>query len=118
MFQLSEEEFDILKSQFVTSCWGGRRRALPYAFTEQGVAILSSVLRSHRRVSVNIATMRTIVQFRRILSGNKLLPDKIQRMERKYGDQFQQIFPDYTVSDDATCWLLSVFSAVREDMHA
>ena len=55
MFQISREEFADLKSQFVTSSWGGARRALPYAFTEQGVAMLSSVLRSKRAVQVNVA---------------------------------------------------------------
>jgi hypothetical protein len=55
MFQLTGEEFENLKSQFVTSSWGGARRATPYAFTEQGVAMLSSVLRSGRAVQVNIA---------------------------------------------------------------
>ena len=54
MFQLGDEEFDNLKSQFVISSWGGMRRANPYAFTEQGVAMLSSVLKSKRAVQVNI----------------------------------------------------------------
>ena len=57
LFQLSQEEFSILKSQFVTSSWGGIRK-LPYAFTEQGVAMLSSVLRSRRAIQANIAIMR------------------------------------------------------------
>lgn len=57
MFQLSEEEYDILISQFVTSSWGGTRK-IPYAFTEQGVAMLSSVLNSDRAVSVNIRNIR------------------------------------------------------------
>ncbi len=92
MFQLNEHEFENLKSQIVTSSWGGRRRSRPYAFTEQGVAMLASVLRSKRAVEVNIAIMRTFVQFRRILADNKLLRDKIERMERKYDEQFQQVF--------------------------
>ena len=74
------------------SSWGGRRRSRPYAFTEQGVAMLSSVLRSKRAVEVNIAIMRTFVQLRRILAGNKLIRDKIERLEKKYDEQFQQIF--------------------------
>ena len=57
MFQLSEVEFENLKSQIVTSSWGGLRRAAPYAFTEQGVAMLSSVLRSKRAVRVNVEIM-------------------------------------------------------------
>jgi hypothetical protein len=62
MFQLKEEEFEYLKSQIVTSSWGGLRRAYPYAFTEQGVAMLSSVLRSKRAVHVNISIMRAFVR--------------------------------------------------------
>ena len=64
----------------------------PYAFTEQGVAMLSSVLHSKRAVEVNIAIMRTFVQLRRILAGNKLIRDKIERLEKKYDEQFQQVF--------------------------
>ena len=64
MFQLNDEEFANLKSQTVTSSWGGSRRAAPYAFTEQGVAMLSTVLRSSRAVLVNIEIMRTFVRLR------------------------------------------------------
>ena len=64
MFQLSQEEYENLKSQIVTSSWGGARRARPYAFTEQGVAMLSSVLRSERAIQVNIAIMRAFVRLR------------------------------------------------------
>ena len=71
MFQLTNQEFTNLKSQFVTSSWGGIRRANPYAFTEQGVAMLSSVLRSKKAVHVNIAIMRAFVNLREILSINK-----------------------------------------------
>jgi hypothetical protein len=67
MFQLTEEEFSNLKSQIVISSWGGLRRAAPYAFTEQGVAMLSSVLRSKRAIQVNIEIMRTFVRLRRLL---------------------------------------------------
>jgi hypothetical protein len=62
MFQLSEAEFANLKSQIVTSSWGGLRRAAPYAFTEQGVAMLSSVLKSHRAIQVNITIMHAHVR--------------------------------------------------------
>lgn len=92
MFQLSEKEFGNLKSQIVTSSWGGMRRARPYAFTEQGVAMLSSVLRSKQAVEVNIAIMRTFVQLRRILADNALLRRKIESLEKKYDEQFQQVF--------------------------
>jgi len=81
-----------LKSQIVTSSWGGMRRAHPYAFTEQGVAMLSSVLRSNRAVQVNIAIMRTFVKLREILTNNALLREKIESLERKYDGQFKKVF--------------------------
>ncbi|MHC4844333.1 MAG: ORF6N domain-containing protein, partial [Planctomycetota bacterium] len=74
-----------------TSSWGGTRYP-PYAFTEQGVAMLSSVLRSKRAVAVNIAIMRTFVNLRQILAGNASLRRKIESMERKYEEQFKLIF--------------------------
>lgn len=67
IFQLAEEEFATLKSQIVTSSWGGIRRAAPYALMEQGVAMLSSVLRSRRTVRVNIEIVGTFVRLRNIL---------------------------------------------------
>lgn len=73
MFQLSVEEFENLKSQFVTSSWGGIRRARPYAFIEQGVAMLSGVLRSKRAVQENIEIMRAFVRLREILATHKEL---------------------------------------------
>jgi len=82
MFQLNEVEFDNLRSQFVTSRWGGRRY-LPYAFTEQGVSMLSSVLRSKRAIQVNIAIMRAFVKLRQILSTHKELAHKLAELERK-----------------------------------
>lgn len=92
MFQLTGDEFENLKSQIVTSSWGGLRRALPYAFTEQGIAMLSSVLRSPRAVEVNIAIMRTFVQLRRLMDSNRDLARKIEAMENKYDEQFAAIF--------------------------
>lgn len=92
MFQLNQKEFTNLKSQFVISSWGGMRRALPYAFTEQGVAMLSSVLRSKRAIEVNIAIMRTFVKLREILTTNAALRRKIEAMERKYEEQFKLVF--------------------------
>jgi len=82
MFQLTKEEFDILRSQFVTSSsWGGRRY-LPYVFTEQGVAMLSSVLKSERAIQVNIAIMRAFMKLRQILSTHKELAYKLTELER------------------------------------
>jgi hypothetical protein len=118
MFQLTEDEVEILRSQSSTSSnpneslrfqigiaknaephsrsqnatWkGGRggRRTLPYAFTEQGVAMLSSVLRSPRAVEVNIAIMRTFVQLRRLMDSNALLAEKIEALEAKYAEHDQ-----------------------------
>ena len=77
MFQLTEKEFANLKSQIVISSWGGMRRAFPYAFTEQGVAMLSSVLRSKRAVQVNVAIMRAFVRLRRMLASNASLARKL-----------------------------------------
>lgn len=92
MFQLTPEEFRNLKSQIVTSRWGGLRRATPYAFTEQGVAMLSSVLRSSRAVRVNIEIMRTFVHLRRLLASNEDLARKLTALETKYDAQFKVVF--------------------------
>ena len=81
MFQLTKDEN--LKSQIVTSSWGGRRTA-PYAFTEHGIAMLSSVLRSPRAVQVNIEIMRTFVRLRRLLASHADLAQKLSALERKY----------------------------------
>jgi hypothetical protein len=89
---LTREEFGNLKSQIVTSSWGGLRRATPYAFTEQGVAMLSSVLRSKRAVRVNVEIMRTFVRLRRMLSSNEDLARKLATLERKYDAQFKVVF--------------------------
>jgi len=83
MLQLTDKEVANLKSQFVTSSWGGARRSNPYAFTEQGVAMLSSVLRSKRAIQVNIAIMRAFVRLRHILSTHKELAHKLNELERK-----------------------------------
>lgn len=98
MFQLAKDEFlrcqkgvSNLRSQFVTSNYGGRRY-LPYAFTEQGVAMLSSVLNSERAIQVNIQIMRTFSKLRRILESHKDLARKIEELERKYDSQFKVVF--------------------------
>jgi len=84
MFQLDAEEVANLKFQFGISSWGGRRR-LPYAFTEQGVAMLSSVLNSERAVKVNIAIMRAFVKLRQTLESNRELAEKFSELERRVG---------------------------------
>ena len=92
MFQLTHDEFANLKSQTVTSSWGGQRRAPPYAFTEQGVAMLSTVLRSRRAVLVNIEIMRTFVRLRQLMAGNADLARKLAELEGRYDRQFKVVF--------------------------
>lgn len=93
MFQLNDQEFMNLKSQFVTSSSGhGGRRYLPYVLTEQGVAMLSSVLKSERAVQVNIAIMRTFVKLRQMLVSDVELARKLATMENKYDSQFKVVF--------------------------
>jgi hypothetical protein len=105
LYGVTAEDCAILRSQIVTS--GSSSTAMrsqivtatkrndgtpPYAFTEQGVAMLSSVLRSPRAVEVNIAIMRTFVELRRRMDSNRLLARKIEAMERKYDEQFSVVF--------------------------
>ena len=107
MFQLSAEEYERIRSQCVTaaaekttnssqSVMSSRKHRgqtyRPYAFTEQGIAMLSSVLRSPRAVEVNIAIMRTFVQLRRLMDSNRSLARKIEAMEKKYDEQFAVVF--------------------------
>ena len=94
MFQLNKVEFENLKSQIVTSSsgWGGLRRAVPYAFTEQGVAMLSSILKSERAVQVNIEIMRAFVRLRQMLASNVKLTRKLNALEKKYDTQFKVVF--------------------------
>ena len=118
MFQLTKKEYDnlrfqfgipsydeedsgILRSQIVTSRWGGRRY-LPYAFTEQGVAMLSSVLNSERAVQVNIIIMRAFVKIREILSTHKELAAKLRELEHKVSKHDNDI--------------LMIFEAIRQLM--
>ena len=91
VFQLKAEEFANLKSQFVTSSWGGPRRARPYAFTEQGVAMLSSVLKSERAVKVNIAIRRAFVKLRETLEINRELAHKFAELEKQVGKHDKEI---------------------------
>ena len=82
MFQITADELKNLKFQNGISSWGGRR-SLPYAFTEQGVAMLSSVLRSKRAIAVNILIMRTFAKLREVLSTHKELATKLNELERR-----------------------------------
>ena len=91
MFQLSKDEAGDLRSQTVTSSWGGRRYR-PYVFTQEGVAMLSSVLNSPRAVKVNIAIMRAFVRLREMADTHRDLARKITEMEKKYDAQFRVVF--------------------------
>ena len=94
MFELTNQEVRNLRSQFATSSWGGARY-IPIAFTEQGVAMLSSVLHSKRAIEVNIAIMRAFVKMREIMATNKDFAEKLKIIEEKlaeHDDQFQVVF--------------------------
>ena len=92
MFRLTNKEFANLRRQFgISSQWGGRRYP-PYAFTEQGVAMLSSVLRSKRAVLVNVEIMRAFVRLRRMLASHADLAKKVAALEKKYDAQFKVVF--------------------------
>jgi hypothetical protein len=94
MFQLTKVELENWRSHFVTSNPGAKMglRRPPYAFTEQGVAMLSSVLRSKRAVSVNIEIMRAFVRLREILAGNAEMARRLDELEKKYDGQFRVVF--------------------------
>jgi ORF6N domain len=107
MFRLSTEEYESIRAHFVSGAAGKPSNSSqtvmssrkhrgqtyrPYAFTEQGIAMLSSVLRSPRAVEVNIAIMRTFVQLRRLMDSNRNLARRIEAMEKKYDEQFATVF--------------------------
>src|SRR5690349_7855565 len=93
MFQLNKKNLQVLRSQIAISKSGsGGRRFLPYAFTEHGIAMLSSVLHSDRAVQVNIAIMRAFVQLRRMLATHEDLRRKIAEMEKRYDSKFHAVF--------------------------
>lgn len=93
MFQLTTEEADVLRCQIGTSKKGrGGRRYLPYVFTEQGVAMLSSVLNSERAILVNIEIMRAFVKLRQMLASNTELSRRLDELESKYDKQFRVVF--------------------------
>jgi hypothetical protein len=105
MFRLNKQELEIWKSQIVTSndknlrsqivtssLEHGGLRYPPYVFTEQGIAMLSSVLNSERAIQVNIQIMRTFTKIREMLVSNKVLRDKIEKLENKYDSQFKVVF--------------------------
>ncbi len=90
MYQLTRQEIANLRSQIVTSSWGGRRY-LPYVFTQEGVAMLSSILNSERAIKVNIQIMRAFVKLKELLLTHKDLAIKIGALEKKYADHDEKI---------------------------
>jgi hypothetical protein len=92
MFQLTTEEHSALRSQFVTSSGRTGRRTSPYAFTEHGISMLSSVLNSERAVEVNIAIIRTFIKMRKMIVANKELSQRLEELEKKYDSQFKVVF--------------------------
>jgi len=92
MFRLTKREFASLRSQFVISNLRGGRRSAPYAFTEHGVAMLSSVLRSKRAIAVNIEIVRAFVYLRKIISEHADLARRIDELEELYDGKFQIVF--------------------------
>jgi len=92
MFQLSFQEFTALRSQIVTSKGRGGRRTAPYAFTEHGIAMLSSVLRSERAVEINIEIIRAFVKLRQLVASNAELTGRLNRLEQNYDSQFKVVF--------------------------
>ena len=99
LFQLTPEEFEILKSQIVTSSWGGTRK-LPYAFTEQGVAMLSSVLRSKKAIQVNIQIMLVFSKVREILLDTLNLKPDIEEIKKRLSNQDKNIELVFTYLDE------------------
>ncbi|HAZ02542.1 MAG TPA: DNA-binding protein [Marinilabiliales bacterium] len=99
MFQLNQQEFEILISQFVTSSWGGTRK-LPYAFTEQGVAMLSSVLRSKKAIQVNIQIMMVFTKVREMLVDTLSLKLDVEAIKKKLENQDKNIELVFTYLDE------------------
>jgi hypothetical protein len=102
MFELSQTEWETLRSNFSTSNQRGGTRYLPFAFTEQGVAMLSAVLNSDKAIDVNIAVMRAFVFIRQYALNHKDLTDKLKELETKYDKQFKDVYEaiNYLVKKD------------------
>jgi hypothetical protein len=101
MFLLTRQEVMNLKSQIATSSWGGIRK-LPYAFTEQGVAMLSSVLNSERAIQVNIAIMRAFVKLKQVLATHKELAEKLKELEGEVGKHNKLIIEIFEIIKQLT----------------
>lgn len=92
MFELTKEEWELLRCNFSTSNQRGGIRYMPFSFTEQGVAMLSSVLNSDKAIDVNIAIMRAFVFVRQYALTHKDLTDKIKELEKRYNQQFEDVY--------------------------
>ncbi len=118
MFQLSESEFQNLISQFVISSWGGTRK-LPYAFTEQGVAMLSSVLRSETAIQANIAIVRAFVAIRQSLSRKPVNPiSELQSEIRELKEYIEDIFADQNDINEDTRIQLELINMTLAEMQS
>lgn len=102
MFQLTKIEWNSLRSQFVTSKGKGGTRYFPYAFTEQGLAMLSGILNSEKAIEVNILIMRAFVYLRKYALSHKDLTDKILELESRYNKKFKDVYEalDYLLKKD------------------
>lgn len=96
MFEMTKEEFENLRSQFGTSTWGGTRY-MPYCFTQEGIAMLSSVLRSKTAIDMNIAIMRAFVAMRRMAHGYEELLHRIEELEISTDEQFNELYKALTI---------------------
>ncbi len=92
MFQINKKEYTFLRSQIASLKRGQHSKYLPFAFTEQGVAMLSSVLNSPKAIKVNIEIMRAFVGLRKLIDANKELLARIEKLEEKYDGKFQIVF--------------------------
>lgn len=101
MFQLTKEELELNRSQFVTGSQK-HRGALPYAFTEQGLAMLSGILKSKKAIDVNISIMRAFVFLRQYALTHKDLTEKLNELEKKYNKQFKDVYEaiNYLINKD------------------
>ena len=123
MFQLSKDEWTNLRSQFVTSSWGGTRK-LPFAFTEQGVAMLSSILNSDTAIEVNIAIMRTFVAVRQMVSNTTLTTSPAERIEKLEHDvqelkeYMEEVFTDQNDINEDTRTQLELINQALAELQA
>ena len=123
MFQLSKDEWTNLRSQFVTSSWGGTRK-LPFAFTEQGVAMLSSILNSDTAIEVNIAIMRTFVAVRQMVSNTTFTTSPAERIEKLEHDvqelkeYMEEVFTDQNDINEDTRTQLELINQALAELQA